>query len=102
MILDVHGAPALYLLPRGNVCSAVHQVIQEPTVENMSVHKGRASKTKGTTPFGVRAPDFLLHEFEAARLRFRPDIQTRQDAVIEAMEQWIQRQREETRAVAAI
>lgn len=64
-------------------------------MENMSVHKGRASKTKGTTPFGVRAPDFLLHEFEAARLRFRPDLGNRQDAIIEAMQQWIDRQRAE-------
>lgn len=70
-------------------------------MEDMSVHKGRASKTKGTTPFGVRVPDFLLHEFEAARLRFRPDVRNRQDAIIEAMEQWIERQREGVQAGAA-
>lgn len=62
-------------------------------MENTTVHKGRASKTDGTTPFGVRVPDLLLHDFEAARLRFRPEIGTRQDAIIEAMELWIERQR---------
>lgn len=62
-------------------------------MKNTAVHQGRASKTKGTTPFGVRVPDFLLHEFEAARLRHRPDLAKRQDAVIEAMENWIEAQR---------
>jgi hypothetical protein len=62
-------------------------------MQNTPVHQARASKTKGTTPFGVRVPDYLLMEFEAARLRYRPEIQHRQDAVREAMEQWVERQR---------
>ena len=58
------------------------------------MHEGRESKTQGTTPFGVRVPDWMLHEFEAARKRWRPDLTTRQDAVREAMREWAARQGE--------
>jgi hypothetical protein len=62
-------------------------------VESTTVHKRRASKTDGTTAFGVRVPDPILTDFEATRIRFRPEVETRQHAIIEAMELWIERQR---------
>ena len=62
------------------------------------MHQGRINKTEGTTPFGVRVPDELLADFEATRKRFRPDLERRQDAVLEAMELWIERQRRTTKA----
>lgn len=62
------------------------------------MHKDRESKTRGTTPFGVRIPDWMLHEFEAARKRYRPDLAHRQDAVIEAMRDWTEAQKRKAAA----
>jgi len=66
-------------------------------MQDAPVHKSGARKAR-TKAFGVRVPVLLLHDFEAARLRHRPDLDTRQDAVVEAMRQWIDAASESERA----